>query len=171
MILNVDEAVSRAISGPVFLALTIWREARGASVQAQVAVGYSIMNRVERPSWWGKSLDDVLFKKWQYSSIAAPGDPQLILYPRFSDPSWLEALGVARAVIGKTEPNPAPGADSYYDDSIAAPKWATPDKIVAKIGKLNFFDVDGDHEAISIIAAAPPGDSFEQTLRAWLGAA
>jgi len=155
MIVPVEEAVARTVSGPVFLALTIWREARGASVDAQVAVGYSIMNRVESPSWWGKSLDEVLGKKWQYSSMAAPGDPQLILFPRFGAFSWLTALAVARAVMAKTEPNPVPGADSYYDSSLdkigKPPKWAATGKHVGDVASpgantLRFYDLDNDYE-------------------------
>jgi len=155
VIVPIDEAVARTIWQPCLLALTIWREARGSSTLAQVAVGYSIMNRVERPSWWGKTLDEVLGKKWQYSSLAAPGDPQLILWPRSEDPSWQEALAVARAVLAKTEPNPVPGADSYYDSSLdevgKPPKWAATTTHIGDIASpgqntLRFYDVDNDFE-------------------------
>ena len=156
MIVPVAEVVSRPMSETVFLALLIWREARGEPPEAQVAVGYSVMNRVERPSWWGKSLDEIIGKKWQYSSMSAPGDPQLILFPKFDSPTWLEAIGIARSVLYKTETNIVPGADSYYDDSISAPVWTDKAKFVAKIGKLNFFDVDHDHEAESIVASVEP---------------
>lgn len=152
MIVPVEEAVGRAISGPVFLALTIWREARGSSVEAQIAVGYSIMNRVERPSWWGKSLDEVIGKKWQYSSMAAPNDPQLLLWPRWTSSAWLTALAVARAVIAKTEPNDVQGADSYHDSSIPTPKTMATGTFVKEIvsphgNSLKFWDVDHDFEA------------------------
>jgi hypothetical protein len=152
MIVNVDPVVSVNVCSPVFLALEIWREAQGASVEAKLGVGYSIMNRVERPSWWGRRLDQVMFKKWQYSSMAAPGDPNLIKWPMFDDPSWLECLAVARAVLGKTEPNTIPGADSYHDSSIPTPPTMATGRdcgvIVSPYGNsIHFWDVDHDYEA------------------------
>lgn len=134
-----------------YLALVVWREARGASREAQVAVAHSVLNRVKRPSWWGKTLDEVVTKKWQYSSMAAPGDPQLILWPRLTDASWLGCLGVAYDVLHGDAPNPIPGADSYYDSSISAPKWATAAAFRGQVDSphgntLRFYDVDGDYE-------------------------
>lgn len=155
MIVQLDVTTARAMWRPAFLALAIWREARGASTEAKIAVGYSIMNRVARPSWWGRTLEEVLGKKWQYSSLAAPGDPQLLLYPRCEDPSWRECLAVSRAVLAKDIPNPFPSADSYFDSSITAPKWATPATFRGQVASthgntLFFHDVDHDFEATAI---------------------
>jgi len=50
-------------------------------------------------------------------------------------------------VYGMSE-NPAPGADSYFDDSISPPKWATLETFVRKIGRLSFYNVDRDTEVI-----------------------
>jgi len=174
MIVPVIEAVARSITQPLLLALAIWREARGAGEAGMVAVAYAIMNRVERPSWWGTTLEEVLGKKWQISSLTAPGDPQLILWPRSEDPSWREALAVARAVLNKAEPNPFPGADSYFDSSIAAPKWTATatfkGEIKTPVGNmLRFYDVDHDHEAEALVAAGAATD-FDAQLKAFLSA-
>ena len=129
----------------VFLALVVWREARGESLTGQTAVAMSILNRVHRPSWWGNDVMTVVFKKWQYSSMTAPKDPQTINWP-VNDAVWKQCLQVASdAIVGLT-PDPAPGADSYWDSSITAPKWATQDNFVCKIGKLSFHNTDHDHE-------------------------
>jgi len=129
-----------------FLALCIWREARGAPLEAQAGVACSILNRVDRPSWWGRSITEVLFKRWQYSSITAPGDPQLTTWPGTRDPWWAQCLTVARDAIEGRLPNPVPGADSYYDLSIPPPKWATAETFVKQIGRLRFYNVDRDVE-------------------------
>lgn len=128
------------------LALCIWREARGEGTQSMIAVGCSIRNRVQRPAWWGKDYISVLTKKWQYSSMAAPGDGQLIKYPQSGDPQMEQCLQIAEQVISGAVINPFPGADSYYDDSIPPPKWATKDTFVGKIGRLNFHNLDRDVE-------------------------
>lgn len=129
----------------VFLALVIWREARGESQDAQIAVAHTILNRVRRPSWWGRSVMEVLFKKWQYSSMTDPKDPQLTTWPK-DDTVWRQCLFVAQEAMEGRFSNPVPGADSYHDISIAAPKWATDEMFVRQIGKLRFFNVDLDTE-------------------------
>ncbi len=128
-----------------FMALTIWREARGESTVGKAGVAHSIMNRVKHPKWWGKTVQEVLFKKWQYSSLTDPNDPQLTAWPK-PDPLWRECLTVAHDVYYGLMENPVPFADSYFDISIPNPKWATPDMFVRQIGRLKFYNVDGDYE-------------------------
>ena len=134
------------MSDKVFLALVVWREARGESLLAQIAVAMSVLNRVHKPCWWGQDVMSVIFKKWQYSSMTDPKDKQLTTWPQ-NNYEWKQCLQVASDAIYGLSPDPAPYADSYYDDSIQPPKWATPDMFVCKIGRLNFYNVDRDFEA------------------------
>jgi len=127
------------------LALLIWREARSEPYVGKVAVGWTVRDRVEHPKWWGDSYTAVMAKKWQYSSLAAPGDPQLIRWPVWPDPSFTECLRAADAVIHGTAPNPCPGADSYYATYIPAPSWAKDAQFVGAIGGHKFYDCDGSH--------------------------
>jgi N-acetylmuramoyl-L-alanine amidase len=137
----------RAASDLTFLALTVWREARAEVREGKLAVACSVLNRVERPTWWGHTLLEVVTKKWQYSSMTDPNDPQRTKWPTSYDRAWLECLEVAAAALGRYEPNPAPGADSYFAVSIPAPKWATPATFVRQIGAHRFYNLDRDVEA------------------------
>ena len=138
----------RAASDLTFLALVLWREARAEPHDGKAAVAYSILNRVERPSWWGRTLLEVVTKKWQYSSMTDPHDVQLTRWPTSYDPVWLECLEVATGVLSRILPNPAPGADSYYAVTMpAAPNWATPATFVAQVGHHRFHNLDHDVEA------------------------
>lgn len=133
------------------LALTIWREARGESHDAKIAVAHTVKNRVENPSWWGKEYISVLTKKWQYSSMTDPKDTQLTNWPQANDHVFEECLAVASLVIGGVYNSPLKGIDSYFDDSLqgdARPKWAKehPERFVGKIGRLNFYNLDMDTE-------------------------
>ena len=130
----------------IFLALTVWREARGESERCQTAVAYSVLNRVSRPSWWGSDILSVVTKRLQYSSMTYQRDPQLTTWPLASDPSWRQCLAVAAGAIHGVSANPVPGADSYYDVSISAPKWATPQCFVGQVGRIRFYNTDHDHE-------------------------
>ena len=137
----------------VFLALVTWREARGEPHEAKLAVAHSIMNRVHRPTWWGRDVVSVTTKKWQYSSMTDPRDPQLSTWPAPAEDSWLECLEVAELVLEDKVRNPVPGADSYFDTSIAPPPWTKGARFVAQLGRLRFYDVDHDHEAPPASAA------------------
>lgn len=128
-------------------ALTVWREARGEGASGMKAVACSIRNRVRRPTWWGKSFYEVVTKKWQYSAMTATGDPQLSTWPRPDDPQFDQALWICSEVMADRLDSPVPGADSYFDLSIQAPSWATPDKFVGQVGRMRFFNMDRDIEA------------------------
>ena len=129
------------------LALTVWREARGENYQARLGVAMSVLNRVERPKWWGKNVWDVCTKKWQYSSLTAPGDPQLVLWPTGTDKSWLECVEITREALAGKFQHPFPGADSYHDISISSLNWAKQARFCGQSGRLKFYDVDFDYEA------------------------
>lgn len=139
----------------VFLALCLYREARGEPQLAKVAVALSVLNRVRRPSWWGSDVLGVLFKKWQYSSFTDPHDRQLTVWPQRDDQAWQECLDVAISVLEGfwDRVNPAPCADSYHDVSIASPAWARREMFVTRIGRLKFYNVDLDYEAVKGEAA------------------
>jgi len=128
-----------------YLALVVWREARGEGQDSMAAVAWSIVNRVLNPKWWGASVQTVITKKWQYSSMTDPHDAQLTTWPSDTDPTWALSLDLAQRVLNGSIRNPVAGADSYYDTSIPPPNWADPQKFVAQIGRIRFYNLDGDH--------------------------
>lgn len=141
---DLDVVVAKEVANRFMLALCIWREARSEPREGKVAVGYTVMNRAAHPGWWGNDVYSVITKPMQYSSITAPGDAQLHLFPKLSDAVWLECLQIASDIIDGTAPNPVPGADSYFADYIPPPRWATSDKFVRQIGHHVFYNLDGD---------------------------
>lgn len=126
----------------VFLALVVWREARGETADAKAGVAHVVLSRAARPGWWGSSLTGVMFKKWQFSSMTDPRDTQLTTWPEEFDTSWQSCLAIADGVLSGKIKNPAPGADSYFDISITDPKWVSGARFVKQIGRLKFYDVD-----------------------------
>lgn len=131
-----------AAADRVFLALMIWREARGEGNLGRAAVGHTVIERINSGAkWWGTDVLSVLFCKWQYSSMTDPKDRQLITWPRSNEQSWRQCLDLADMILSGTINHPAPGADSYFDSSIKPPDWATPERHVADIGRLRFYRV------------------------------
>lgn len=132
----------KVAANKVFLALVLWREARGEAHQTKIAVANTIMTRVKNPGWWGKDVLSVLFKKWQYSSMTDPHDAQLSRWPDGADATFWECMQIANDAVEGTLPDYAPGADSYYDTSIPPPSWATKENLIAQLGRIRFHAVN-----------------------------
>ncbi len=124
----------------ILLALDIWREASNQSYDAKVGVGRVVQNRANHPGWWGHNIVEVITHKWQFSSMSAPGDPNLIRWPHESDPSWIESLTAAGAVLtAPVASDITQGATYYYSVPLTSPPMAWgPVTETAKIGAMHF---------------------------------
>lgn len=145
MYTNLEEAGVVGIGG-----LLVLREAGGESYECKLAVAFSLENRILHPKWWGTTFLQVIRKRYQYSSMTAPGDPNLTRWPDDSTEmglkAWRESLLAVSSAHNHTQANPVPGADSYYDISIKPPVWAKPDMFVRQIGRVRFYNLDRDYE-------------------------
>jgi spore germination cell wall hydrolase CwlJ-like protein len=119
-------------------ALCLWREARGEGEQGMQAVACVIRNRAAKRK---TSPYAEVIRPWAFSSITATGDPQLKLWPKESDPTWITAQRLTTAVLTESSPDITGGATLYYDDSIGFPKsWnRAVVRPTVKLGRLNFF--------------------------------
>ena len=129
----------KEICDTFYLALTIYREARGEPLAAKIGVAWTVLNRVAHPTWWGNSIDAVVSKRYQYSSLTDPADKQLTKWPVLTDVAWQNCLQCAIECLNGTLADPTSGATHYYDDSITAPYWVTGAKYCGKLGRLNFY--------------------------------
>ncbi len=104
------------------LARTIWGEARGEGDKGMEAICCVIMNRASKPRWWGRNINDVCLKPWQFSCWNA-NDPNRdkLLEVDESDPQFHKALE-----IQKNPPDDfTNGATSYFDRRMKEPPgWA-----------------------------------------------
>ena len=124
------------------LALCIWREARGESVNAQIAVGCSIRNRTLKATWWNDrtaaSYTAVILQPYQYSSFNA-SDPNAVKIPNYRDPQFRDCLGIAADIIGGAQVDTTSGATHYYDDSIDPPAWALEMTLTLELPPFKFY--------------------------------
>jgi spore germination cell wall hydrolase CwlJ-like protein len=120
------------------LALVVWREARGEPLEGKLAVANVIRNRVEAthlPDQW----DNIMERKWQFSSLTAPGDGMLVQWPLPSDPTWVDSMGVAERVYTLGNCDNTQGATFYANLSVVDPPWAHTMTETVKIGHHTFF--------------------------------
>lgn len=117
-------------------ALCMWREARGEGHDGLRAVCHVIANRSLEH---GKSWAEVVFQWKQFSSMTAPGDPQLTKVPLAPDVTFEDCYNIADSVYYGNDPDLTNGADHYFADSISMPEWAKNMTATAKIGRHNFY--------------------------------
>ncbi len=112
------------------LARTIYGEARGeyehveGGISALIAVGNVVMNRLKVQSWYGKSIQEVCQKPFQFSCWNV-GDPNRLLLMReeIADPVFTVCSEVATKVAHEEWPDLTKGSDHYHAFSIL-PNWA-----------------------------------------------
>jgi spore germination cell wall hydrolase CwlJ-like protein len=122
----------------MMLALTMWREARGEGVIGMRAVGHVIKNRVDAthlPDKW----DDIMTKKWQFSSLTATGDSQLVAWPNSPDPIFEEAMNLADSIFTNMDADITAGATHYFNPGVVLPTWAASMTKIASIGHHDFY--------------------------------
>jgi spore germination cell wall hydrolase CwlJ-like protein len=125
------------------VARTIWGEASGEGMEGMAAVANVIANRVARPRWWGKGWVGVCQKKYQFSCWLV-GDPvrKKMLTVTTTNMRFRDALILARAAIAGELGDRTRGADHYYADYIATPKWAQGQTPTVVIGRHRFFKLE-----------------------------
>ena len=117
-------------------ALCAWREARGEGRDGIRSVLHVIENRANAA---GKSWAEIVYAKWQFSSMTAPGDPELDLIPKAPDPIFEECCELADAIFDDKDFDLTQGATHYFADSIPMPSWAAAMTQTVKIGHQTFF--------------------------------
>lgn len=120
------------------LAMNIYHEARGESVEGQLAVAHVTTNRVKH-SEWSDNICDVVYQPKQFSWTFTIKDQT----PR-EDDAWNQANIIARDVMLGNTTDPTDGAVFYHTDYVN-PFWAQrPEtKVVKVIGTHIFYTWDG----------------------------
>lgn len=127
------------------LARTLWGEARGESLAGQIAVAWTIRNRVfdgKAKSWWGEGYAGVCQKPYQFSCWNK-NDPNYVFLIGIKQIAFRELaqarIAADQVVDGKVE-DPTGGATHYYATTMPkAPAWAAKAKQTLKLGHHVFF--------------------------------
>jgi N-acetylmuramoyl-L-alanine amidase len=124
------------------VAKTLWGEARGEPADGQVGVACVIRNRVNDPSWWGKSFEEVCLKSGQFSCWTEE-KAQMDALNVYKDSEGRQCLWIAIGVVYNYVLDVTRGADHYLArwmiDKGMAPPWATKNKPIIQIGNHLFY--------------------------------
>lgn len=136
--MRTEQQIRAALNAVQILALTLWAEARGEGRAGMVGVGCVIRNRAMNPGWWGRSIEGVCLKPWQFSCWNPGTDPNhlkllaqanLLLDGLAPDAKLALALAVAAGIEGGTTEDVVDGSDHYFAPKAmvpagSCPKWA-----------------------------------------------
>jgi N-acetylmuramoyl-L-alanine amidase len=142
-----ERAVLDKLTGEQAIALTLYGEARGETVEGVVAVGCVIFNRLKTRRW-GENFRQVVLQRWQFSCWEPKGgwdDPSdadklsenyeevmqmahhLVNNRPIVGPAWTECLHVARGIQQGAFRDRVKGSTHYLTTSLlkaAPPAWA-----------------------------------------------
>ena len=127
------------------LARTLWGEARGESIAGQIAVAWTIRNRVndgKANSWWGEGYAGVCQKPYQFSCWNKNDRNYAFLSGAKPIPAaqYAQALKAADQVMAGTVPDPTGGATHYYATTMPKPpNWVKGARQTLKLGHHVFF--------------------------------
>jgi len=127
------------------LARTLWGEARGEGLAGQIAVAWTIRNRVEdgkAKSWWGEGYAGVCLKPWQFScwNQNDPNYPLLSGAKEIPPKQFAQAQRAADLVISGAEADITNGATHYYATTMPKPPaWAAKATQTLRLGNHLFF--------------------------------
>ena len=125
------------IADQFMVALTAWRENRGGGYEGMQSVANVILNRAHKR---GTTAYEECIRPWQFSSITAKADPELVLYPALTDPQWKLAMNIAQDAADGKLSDITGGATFYYALSIPhPPMWAQAMQKTAEIQGQIFF--------------------------------
>jgi hypothetical protein len=117
------------------IAVAVYHEARGETLEGQLAVAKVIMNRAASgkypPSWCG-----TVKQPWQFSFV----NPRTGVMPGVDEASasWRKALGITRLAVANAVPTLGNDVLWYHADYVA-PSWGRRLSMVQKIGTHIFY--------------------------------
>jgi N-acetylmuramoyl-L-alanine amidase len=121
------------------MARTIYGEARGESELGQIAVGWVILNRLAKQTWYGKDVTGVCLKPYQFSCWNHSDINECkVKLVKSSDPEFQKCLKSARKVLTSSVSDPTGGATHYHATSVS-PFWIHGATLTKTIGGHVFY--------------------------------
>lgn len=121
------------------MARTVWGEARGEGLRGMQAVANVIMNRKNAGMWYGRTVEDVVLKPYQFSCWNE-NDPNYSKIQKVteSDPAFENAKGLAKLAY-EGDLLDITGGATHYHRAGTTPNWASSMQETTIIGNHIFY--------------------------------
>lgn len=131
----------------MLLARLLFGEAEGVSIEAKIAVGWTVKNRVlaQREGEWGLTYHEVILKLNQYEAFSREDRLEKMKDPLKTDEesvkkAWFDEFDSAEKIIKGLISDPTNGATNFYSTPIDnIPAWATDERKTFEIENLHFY--------------------------------
>lgn len=124
------------------LGRVIWAEARSEPFEGQCAIAWVILNRLAREKGrFPDTIQGIIKQPFAFSCFNS-NDPQCerVKVINEKDPTFVEAMHAATAVLTGRVPSPISRADHYFVTNMKnPPSWARRMTLVKRIGAHSFF--------------------------------
>lgn len=123
----------------LYLAKTLWGEARGEGKKGMQAVANVVMNRVQKGGWYGASVKDVVLKPYQFScwnntDVNRAQLDNLTVDDLIKSGAW----DISEKAINNELLDITGGAINYHAKSVS-PSWAKSMTKTVQIGNHIFY--------------------------------
>ena len=123
----------------LYLAKTLWGEARGEGTKGMQAVANVVINRVQKGGWYGASVKDVVLKPYQFSCWNTTDVNRAQLDNlTIDDLKKSGAWDISEKAINNELPDITDGAINYHAKSVN-PSWAKSMTKTVQIGNHIFY--------------------------------
>lgn len=145
---GVSELRGALVTDRDVVALTLYGEARGESLEGQLAVASVLLNR-RADGRWGQTFTAVCRAPWQFScwNVTDPNRATLnrlaadLEHGTVTDAALRRCLWLADGVVAGVLPSSVRRATHYYATSLRdTPKWAKTGTLVGRVGNHLFFE-------------------------------
>lgn len=121
----------QALPDAKLMALLLWHEARGEPTVGKLAVAHVVINRVDKQSWYGRSIRDVITKPYQFSCF---NDDNFAIH---YDPV---CMAISELALGGATVDVTRGATHYHADYVT-PNWLSGMRFLVRYGRHLFYKV------------------------------
>jgi hypothetical protein len=125
----------------------LWREARGQSLAVKNAIWHVIQNRTaDDQRRWPRTISGVICQHMQFSSMTAPGDPNLVAWPvepipgQTGSADWQAFLDCQTVVESPLNADPTNGANMYESEPAdKLPYWTKDATLTLDLVNTRFY--------------------------------
>lgn len=115
-----------------WLAINIYHEARGESLEGQIAVGHVVMNRALKKH---KTCKEIILQPWQFSWHNGNAFPPITDYDALRASCNAAEDVIEERLDGKN----LFMADHYFNPHVVLPDWAKNMTLIKRIGNHDFY--------------------------------